>query len=90
MGQALRRAFLRGKKGAIPNAIPPILERSKLNPKSFFVFVGKPSSHLADMKCQQHNKALGSVELKSLAMQLGQKFVCGLGDAKRLCVVAPW
>ncbi|MGD8938884.1 MAG: hypothetical protein PVJ72_05855, partial [Gammaproteobacteria bacterium] len=65
-----------------------ILERLKLNPKTYLAFVGKSSSHLPDKIRQQHNKALGSVEqLKTLATQLGQKFICGLSDARRLYVV---
>jgi hypothetical protein len=82
------RAIRDNKRGAIPNSIPPILERLKLNPKTYLAFVGKSSSHLPDKIRQQHNKALGSVEqLKTLATQLGQKFICGLSDARRLYVV---
>ena len=82
------RAIRDDKRGAIPNTIPPILERLKLNPKTYLAFVGKQSFHLPEKKRQPHNKALGSVEhLKMLATQLGQKFICGLGDARRLYVV---
>jgi hypothetical protein len=82
------RAIRDDKRGAIPNTIPPILERLKLNPKTYLAFVGKSSSRVPNMKRQQHNKALGSVEkLKDLAKQLEQKFICGLGDARRLYVV---
>jgi REP element-mobilizing transposase RayT len=82
------RAIRDDKRGAIPNSIPPILERLKLNPKTYLAFVGRPSSKLPDKIRQQHNKALGSVEhLKTLAAQLGQKFICGLGDARRLYAV---
>jgi hypothetical protein len=82
------RAIRDDKRGAIPNTIPPILERLKLNPKTYLAFVGKSSSRVPNMKRQQHNKALGSVEkLKDLAKQLEQKFICGLGDARRCYVV---
>jgi hypothetical protein len=84
------RAIRDDKRGAIPNTIPPILERLSLNPKTYLAFVGKQAFHFSDKKRQQHNKALGSVErLKVLANQLGQKFICGLGDARRLYVVEP-
>ena len=82
------RAIRDDKQGAIPNSIPPILERLKLNPKTYLAFVGKFSSHSPDKIRHQHSKALGSVEqLKILATQLGQKFICGLSDARRLYVV---
>ena len=82
------RAIRDNKRGAIPNSIPPILERLKLNPKTYLAFVGKSSSHLPDRIRQQHNKALGSVQhLQTLATRLGQKFICGLSDARRLYVV---
>jgi len=81
------RAIRDDKRGAIPNTIPPILERLKLNPNVFLDFVGKPSLQLSGKKRQQHHKALGSLEqLKMLAAKLEQKFVCGLGDARRLYV----
>jgi hypothetical protein len=83
------RAIRDDKRGAIPNTTPPILERLKLNPDTFIDFVGKRSFHVPGNKRRQHYKALGSVErLKILAAHLGQKFVCGLGDAKRLYSVA--
>jgi hypothetical protein len=82
------RAIRDNKRGSIPKSIPPILERLKLNPKTYLAFVGKSSSHLPDKIRQQHNKALGSIEqLKTLVAQLGQKFICGLSDARRLYVV---
>jgi hypothetical protein len=82
------RAIRDDKRGAIPNSIPPILERLKLNPKTYLAFVGKSSPDLPGKIRQQHNKALGSVEhLKVLATQLGQKFICGVSDARRLYVV---
>jgi hypothetical protein len=82
------RAIRDDKRGAIPNSIPPVLERLKLNPKTFLAFVGKTSFNLPGKIRQQHSKALGSVEhLKTLASQLGQKFICGLSDARRLYVV---
>ena len=81
------RAIRDNKRGAIPNSIPPILERLKLNPKTYLAFVGKSPSNLPDKIRQQHNKALGSVErLKTLASQLGQKYICGLNDARRLYI----
>ena len=83
------RAIRADKKGAIPNDIPPILQRLKLNPQTYLVFVAKPAVDGFAGKRQQHYKALGSTEqLKALAKQLGQKFVCGLGDARRLYAVA--
>ena len=82
------RAIRDGKRGAIPNSIPPILERLKLNPKTYLTFVGKSASQSPDKIREQHNRALGSAEqLKLLAAQLGQKFICGLSDARRLYVV---
>ena len=82
------RAIRDGKRGAIPTSAPPILERLKLNPKTYLAFVGKPSLETSARKRYQHNKALGSVaQLKELATQLGQKFICGLGDARRLYTV---
>jgi hypothetical protein len=82
------RAIRDDKRGAIPNSIPPVLERLKLNPKTFLAFVGKSSYQLPNKIRQQHNKALGSVEkLKTLAAQLGQKFICGVSDARRLYIV---
>ena len=84
------RTIRDNKRGSIPKSIPPILERLKLNPKTYLAFVGKSSSHSPHKIRQQHNKALGSVEqLKMLAAQLGQKFICGLGDARQLYVVDP-
>ena len=81
------RAMRDDKRGAIENSIPPILERLKLNPETYLSFVGNSSSHRPGKIRQPHNKALGSVEhLKMLATQLGQKFICGLGDARRLYV----
>jgi REP element-mobilizing transposase RayT len=82
------RAIRDNKRGAIPNSIPPILVRLTLNPETYLAFVGKSSPHQPDKIRQQHNKALGSVELlQTLATQLGQKFICGLSDARRLYAV---
>jgi hypothetical protein len=82
------RAMRDDKRGAIETSIPPILERLNLNPETYLSFVGTSSSHRPGRIRQSYNKALGSVEhLKTLAAQLGQKFICGLGDARRLYVV---
>jgi hypothetical protein len=82
------RAIRDDKRGAIPNSVPPILERLKLNPNTFLSFVGKSTSHTSTKIRQAHNKALGSVDqIKTYATRLKQKFICGLGDARRLYVV---
>jgi hypothetical protein len=66
------RAIRDDERGAMPDSIPPILERLTLNPKTYLAFVGKSSSNLPDKIRQQHHKALCSVEhLTMLATQLG-------------------
>jgi len=47
-------------------------------------------SSINSCECQQYYKALGAVEkLKALATPFEQKFICGLGDARRLYVFVP-
>jgi hypothetical protein len=73
------RAIRDDKRGAIPETVPPILERLQLNPQTFLHHLqGKPN-------ILTHPNALGSVErLQSFARRAGRKFIKGIGQSKAL------
>lgn len=74
------RAIREDKRGAIPEHIPPILQRLKLNPESYLRHMQGRRASL-----RHHPRALGSIEnLKKLAKQLGQKFIRGQGQSLAL------
>jgi len=72
------------KRGYIPSTTPPILQRLHLDADAYLDHVGqKPQP--ATQKRLSDAKAMGSVaRLEALAEKLKQKFIRGIGDARRL------
>jgi len=76
------RAIADGKRGHIPNDIPPILQRLNLRADAYLTHVGRKTLKATQVKRQPYAKALGSVaQLKALAEKLEQAFIRGIGDA---------
>jgi len=71
------RAIIEGKKGSIPDHLPPILQRLKLDPEQYLVYVKKPKFGFAN--------ALGAVDkLKAYAEHFGKAFLKGQTAAAAL------
>jgi REP element-mobilizing transposase RayT len=72
------RAIAHGKKGAIDDRLPPILERLRARPEGVFEFLTKPQTHRAP-------NVIGSVQaLKDCAQAFGRKFLKGRATAALL------
>ena len=83
------RAIRDGKRGYIPNEIPPILQRLNLRADAYLTHVGRKTLKATQVKRLPYAQALGSVaQLKALAEKLEQAFIRGIGDARRLYQVA--
>ncbi|WP_018950043.1 transposase [Thioalkalivibrio sp. ALMg11] len=77
------RAIREDKRGAIPDHIPPILDRLQIDPAHFLRHVrrGGRSYHVA---------ALGRVErMRKAAMDRGRHFIKGIGVSRRIFVGSP-
>lgn len=72
------RAIREDKRGAIPESIPPILERLGIDPEHFLRHVGRGQrSH--------HVAALGHVErFREAVKQLGRRSIKGVGISGRM------
>jgi REP element-mobilizing transposase RayT len=72
------RAIREDKRGAIPESIPPILERLRIDPAHFLGHVGRGQrSH--------HVAALGHVErFREAVKQLGRRSIKGVGMSARI------
>ena len=75
------RALRDDKKGAIPQQLPPLLQRLKLNPTSF----------LAHMQGRPHNKTMTTVmgaleHVQAFAARVNKAYLRGAGHARRMYV----
>jgi REP element-mobilizing transposase RayT len=72
------RALRSDKRGAIPDRLPPILQRLQLDPAQYLEHVSRGGRH-------RHAAALGHAErIREASQQLGRRFLKGLGQARRL------
>jgi REP element-mobilizing transposase RayT len=72
------RALRADKRGAIPDRLPPILQRLQLDPAQYLEHVSRGGRH-------RHAAALGHAErIREASQQLGRRFLKGLGQARRL------
>lgn len=72
------RAVREGKRGAINEAAPPILQRLGLEPTRYL-------EHLKGDAGTEHSSVLGHIEqVKEAAESLGRRFIKGAGEARRL------
>jgi len=71
------RAIVEGKKGAIPEHLPPILQRLNMRPEQYLAYIRKPRSGFAH--------ALGALEkLKEYAAHFEKAFIKGQTAAAAL------
>ena len=71
------RAISQGKKGFIPQGMPPILQRLQLRPEKLIVYLGKEQSLFF--------RAIGHTDkMRQLAHKLGLRFLKGMQAAKQL------
>lgn len=71
------RAILEGKKGAIPDHLPPILQRLNMRPEQYLAYIRKPKFGFAN--------ALGALDkLKEYAQHFGKTFMKGQTAAAAL------
>jgi len=71
------RAIVEGKKGAIPEHLPPILQRLNMHPEEYLAYIRKPRSGFAH--------ALGALDkLKEYAEYFEKAFVKGQTAAAAL------
>jgi REP element-mobilizing transposase RayT len=72
------RALRENKCGAIPETLPPILQRLQLDPVQYLQHVSRGGRH-------RHAAVLGRAErIREAAQQLGRRSLKGLGQARRL------
>jgi len=72
------RAIVEGKRGSIPDSLPPILDRLKINPENYVGFINRTE------KSQFHG-FIGTVKsMRSLAQDFGRSFLKGLAAAAAL------
>jgi hypothetical protein len=63
------RAIVRGKRGSIPETLPPILERLKVNPERYVRFVRNAGKH-------RFRLFIGPVySMRALAKRFGKNFL---------------
>ncbi|MFO7764200.1 MAG: hypothetical protein R6V61_10745 [Wenzhouxiangellaceae bacterium] len=72
------RAIIEGKRGKIPDDLPPILDRLKINPVNYVRLISRPQ------KSRFHG-FIGSVKsMKNLAADFGRSFLKGQAAAAAL------
>jgi REP element-mobilizing transposase RayT len=72
------RAVREDKRGAMPPALPPILSRLGLEPEGWV-------HHLRGHKGRPHSLVMGHIDkIREAAQQLGQSFIKGMSEARRL------
>ena len=72
------RAIIDGKRGSIPDAIPPILDRLKIDPDNYVRFINRTQ------KSRFHG-FIGTVKsMRSLAQDFGRSFLKGQAAAAAL------
>ena len=72
------RAIIQGKRGSIPNDLPPILDRLKIDPENYVRFISRTQ------KSRFHG-FIGTVKsMRSLAQDFGRSFLKGQAAAAAL------
>jgi len=72
------RAIIEGKRGSIPDNLPPILDRLKISPENYIRFINRTQ------KSQFHG-FIGTIKsMRSLAQDFGRSFLKGPAAAAAL------
>jgi len=72
------RAIIEGKRGSIPDGLPPILDRLKIDPENYVRFINRTQ------KSRFHG-FIGTVKsMRSLAQDFGRSFLKGQAAAAAL------
>ncbi|MBL38709.1 MAG: transposase [Xanthomonadales bacterium] len=72
------RAIVEGKRGRIPENLPPILERLKIDPDNYVRFINRTQKH-------RFHSVIGAVDtMRDLAGQFGRTFLKGQSAAAAL------
>ena len=72
------RAIIEGKRGSIPEDLPTILERLKIDPDNYIRFINRTQKH-------RFHSVIGAVDsMRELASEFGQTFLKGQTAAAAL------
>jgi len=77
------RAIIEGKRGTIPDNLPPILDRLKISPENYIWFVNRPQ------KSQFHGFIGTRKSMRRLAQDFGRSFLKGQAAVAAAALFSP-